>query len=323
MGQPTRPLFDRRGIVLLRQDLTYERWPQMAKEAGLNLIALHVLGGPPSELVEFAATDAGERFLQQVADVGLGLEYELHALMELLPRELHERNPEMFRADESGDRVADANLCVSSPEALEVIGEQAVLLAQKLTPTTHRYFLWADDGKPWCHCSGCRGLSPADQNLTAMNALVNALRGFDPGATLAALAYHDTLTPPTQVAPDEGLFLEYAPIRRSWDVPLNDRNDGANAEHVEGLRRLLDFFSAEGSQVLEYWMDASRHSSWQRPARKLPVTPEVMAADAEFYASLGFQHATSFGCFLDAEYFRMHGKPPIEEYGRALRGRRG
>jgi hypothetical protein len=203
-----------------------------------------------------------------------------------------------------------------------VIGEQAAALAGQLTPTTHRYFLWADDGRPWCQCPQCRELSPSDQNLTAMIAILRGLRTADSQAALAALAYHDTLDPPTQVKPVEGLFLEYAPISRSWQVPLNDPSSEVNQEHVERLRRTIESFGARESQVLEYWLDASRHSSWQRPAVKLPVTPEVMAADAEFYHSLGFEHATTFGCYLDAEYFERFGMPPVREYGRALRSGR-
>jgi hypothetical protein len=45
----------------------------------------------------------------------------------------------------------------------------------------------------------------------------------------------------------------------------------------------------------------------------------VLAADLAFYASLGFRSVTTFGVYLDAEYFAMHGVPPVSEYGRALR----
>ena len=316
------PLFRRRGIVLIPADLSYERWPELAAESGLNVIALHAQSRPLSRLAEFLRTEVGERFLSHAGELGLDVEYELHAMADLLPRERFGRHPEMFRMDEAGERVPDANLCVSSPEALEVISQRSAVVAGQLTPTTHRYFLWADDGRPWCQCPPCRELSPSDQNLTAMVAILGGLRTTDPQATLAALAYHDTLDPPTKVKPVEGLFLEYAPISRSWQVPLSDPSSEVNREHVERLRRLIEFFGPRESQVLEYWLDASRHSNWQRPAQKLPVTPEVMAADAEFYHSLGFEHATTFGVFLDAEYFERYGVPPVVEYGRALRSGR-
>jgi hypothetical protein len=40
----------------------------------------------------------------------------------------------------------------------------------------------------------------------------------------------------------------------------------------------------------------------------------------DFYAGLGFHSATSFGVFLDAEYFAAYGIPPVGAYGRALQG---
>ncbi len=320
MSQTSGP-YEARGIVLTEPDLSYPHWPELVAQCGLNVIALHVLGGPPSKLVSFVETDGGQAFLNQVAAAGLDLEYELHACGELLPRELFERDPEMFRMDEDGERKPDCNLCVSSPAALEVIGENAAKLAARLTPTTHRYYYWGDDGRPWCRCPTCRELSPADQNLVAVHAILRGLREFDPRARAAALAYHDTLTPPEHIAPEPGVFLEYAPIRRSWEVPLNDPDCAANREHVASLRRLVEFFGTEGAQVLEYWLDASRHSGWKRPAKMLPVTPEVMAADLEFYASLGFRRATTFGVFLDQEYFEMYGPPPVKEYGAAFPSR--
>ena len=76
--------------------------------------------------------------------------------------------------------------------------------------------------------------------------------------------------------------------------------------------------------MLEYWLDASMFSEWRRPARRVPFQPELLAADLEFYARLGFRSVTSFGVFLDAYYFATHGTPPVADYGHALRdGRMG
>jgi hypothetical protein len=112
----------------------------------------------------------------------------MHAMLELLPRDLFERDLDLFRADETGSRVPDWNLCPSNPRALEIVGENAVRLSQALTPTTHRYYYWSDDGKPWCHCAECRGLNDADQMLLTTNAILHALRRWDPQARVAGLA---------------------------------------------------------------------------------------------------------------------------------------
>ena len=45
----------------------------------------------------------------------------------------------------------------------------------------------------------------------------------------------------------------------------------------------------------------------------------IRAADLAFYAALGFRSATTFGVFLDTDYFAAYGPPPVAEYGHALR----
>jgi hypothetical protein len=140
-----------------------------------------------------------------------------------------------------------------------------------------------------------------------------------PEARLACLGYANCLAAPKAVAPSPGLFLEYAPVLRCYRHAFSDPSCALNREHAAGLLSLLATFGAEGAQVLEYWLDASMFSGWRRPARRVPFQPGVLAADLAFYAGLGFRSATSFGVFLDAEYFATHGAPPITEYGRALR----
>jgi len=315
-----RPPFHARGIVLIPDDFSLAVWPETAAAAGLNVMGLHAV--PPAHPIGLLRTEAMQSVVARCVALGLEVEYELHALYDLLPRALYERDPDMFRMDELGERVPDWNLCPSSPGALEVIGENAVTLAGQLTPTTHRYYYWPDDGRPWCRCRECRGLNDADQALLATNAILRALRTLDPHARIAALAYHSTLQPPTQVRPEEGCFLEFAPIERKWDRPITDRSVESHARVLDALDAVTACFGAdEHSQVLEYWMDASRHSGWKRPAVKIPWHPDVLAADLELYASKGFRRVTSFGCWLDQEYVDLHGQPPIAEYGAALNGR--
>jgi hypothetical protein len=46
----------------------------------------------------------------------------------------------------------------------------------------------------------------------------------------------------------------------------------------------------------------------------------VLRADAAYYADLGFESVTSFGCFLGEEYRLLHGEPPVQAYGDILSG---
>ena len=314
------PAFTTRGVVLTPEDFSLEDWPERARRAGLTTIGLHHQNSPRA-IVDWVRSDPGRRFLEACRTLGLEVEYELHAMKELLPRGLFEKDPELFRMDEEGRRNPDANLCVHAPAALDVAAENAVAIAETLRPTTGRYFYWGDDGLPWCRCPRCRGLSDADQALLLENHLLKALRRRDEKASLAHLAYANSMAPPTQVRPEPGVFLEYAPIYRSYDRPYAEQAGADQKDPISALDANLQVFPAESAQVLEYWLDVSLFSKWKRPAVELPWRKDVLEADLAAYAARGVRRVTSFAVYVDAEYRRRYGEPTfIQEYGEALAG---
>jgi hypothetical protein len=325
MTAGTDPFFTVRGVVLTPSDVTTWGWPRAAQAAGLNTIALH---GPPGGIVDFLGTGQGAAYLETCAALGLQVEYELHAAHDLLPRDLFARDPAMFRMDERGDRVPDWNLCVHSQPALDVARERAAAYAGALRPTTGRYFFWIDDGQPMCRCPQCRGLSDSDQALILENALLDALRQVDPRATLAHLAYLNTLPAPSEIRPQPGIFVEYAPIRRRHDTPfgqrdaVQDRPDApTHGEQLDDLDANLAWFGAEDAQALEYWLDVSRFSGWKREKIvELPWHSQILADDLCTYAARGIRRVTSFAVWIDGQYVRRFGEPPVQEYGAALLG---
>ncbi|HEY5912302.1 MAG TPA: DUF4838 domain-containing protein, partial [Verrucomicrobiae bacterium] len=236
---------------------------------------------------------------------------------------LFAQQPELFRMNEQGARIADANLCVHSERALELVATNALRLARRLPPTTSRYFFWGDDGQPWCRCPRCREFSDSDQALILENHLVRALRTLDPGARLAHLAYANTIAPPSRVKPAPGVFLEFAPIHRRYDAPYAQQTGAKAKDTLVLLRANLQVFPPETAQVLEYWLDVSRFSQWKRPAVNLPWHRDVLAADARTYAQLGVHHLTTFAVWIDADYLRRFGEPVgVQEYGDLLRSSR-
>jgi len=312
-----QPFFLTRGVVLVPDDLTLADWPQRAHRAGLTTVALHH-GASPQLVADFVRSAQGQRFLERCRQLSLQVEYELHAMRELLPRSRFKDEPALFRMNDEGQRTADANLCVHSARALDIAAENALALAKILKPTTGRYFLWGDDGCPWCRCPDCRGLSDSDQALVLANHLLRALRGTDPKAQLAHLAYANTLPPPKQTKPAPGIFLEYAPINRRYDVPYAAQRGQSEQDRLEMLDANLAVFGAQNAQVLEYWLDVSRFSGWKKPAVKLPWNTDVFAADLDTYGARGIRHVTSFAVFIDADYLARHGEPPLDEYGAKL-----
>ncbi|MCC6143358.1 MAG: DUF4838 domain-containing protein [Candidatus Hydrogenedentes bacterium] len=310
-----------RGVVLTTQDLATLDWPQRAKAANLTTIGTHIT---PREVAAFIQTERGQTFLAECARLGIAVEHELHAMSDLLPRDLFGKNPDMFRMTESGARTADFNCCVHSREAIEIICGKAVEYGQFLKPTTGRHFYWMDDGLPMCRCPECRTYSDSDQALILENAIVRALRAEDPAATLAHLAYDKTYAAPEQVKPEPGVFLEFAPIHRTMDQPIRVR-DGkglrgtySNGELLDYLDANLGVFGVEGAQVLEYWLDVSLISQWKRPAQRLPWRPEIVRSDLDTYRERGIRHVTSFAAWIDSGYVSQFGEPPLADYGAAL-----
>jgi hypothetical protein len=311
------PSLRTRGVVLLPEDLSLADWPDRARKANLTTIGIHHQSSPAA-VMDWIKKDDGQRFLERCRKFGLQVEYELHAMKELLPRSLFRKTPEFFRMNDRGERRPDVNCCVHSERALEIIADNAVAIASVLRPTTSRFFYWGDDGQPWCLCPKCKELSASEQAVVVENRIVAELRKLDPRAELAHLAYLNTLGPPGNVKPHQGIFLEYAPINRRYDVPY-EQQDAKQGEGLQALEANLRVFAKDTAQVLEYWLDVSRFSRWKRPAVKLPWIKKVFAADVATYRKLGIQHITTFAAWIDADYQRRFNDLGfVAEYGNGL-----
>lgn len=308
-----------RGIVLLTEDLCPE-WLTFMKEAKLNVLGVHVLAsnGKSDSIDEFLKwldEPSNRDLLRSFEEEGIAVEFELHAMSWLLDRQNFAKHPEWFRTDQNGKRNADLNFCCSSKEAMQTVCENTYKLASRLKQNSHRYYFWLDDAPHGhCHCPLCKDLSASDQNVLMLNEMLKALRTYDPEASLAYLAYKDALIPP-RVKPDPGVFLEFAPIDRNMTQPLEEQKE---YPAVQWLDDLLKVFDKESAHILEYWFDVSLFSRWKKPPVRLPFYEQVMKTDVEMYASRGVSFITSFGCFIDQEYIRLYGVPPIKEYGDIL-----
>ncbi len=326
-AQPSGPRFTTRGVVLYPWDLTLTDWPERAAGAGIATIALHA-ARRLDVLIEYIQSEPGKRFLDECRRLDIQVEYELHAMGALLSREFfYSPGMDMFRMDETGKRNPDGNCCPSSREALTRICEKAVAYGRLLKPSSGRYFYWPDDGGQWCGCPKCAGLNPSDQAVLVENAMVEALRKeLDPDARLSHISYGETLAPPATIKPHEALFVEFAPISRIYDRSIGDpeaRLGGeppSHAAYLELLDANLEVFGRDTAQILEYWLDVSRFSSWTRPAGKIPWDAGIVRADARAYAERGIRHVSTFATWIDADYVMRFGDPPLAEYVKALEG---
>src|SRR4030095_6746680 len=105
--------------------------PERAAAAGLTTVSLHH-GNDLNEVIRALQSGQGRHFLDRCHAQGLEVEYELHAMHDLLPRNQFDSNKTLFRMNEKGERVGDANCCVHSTAALDTIARNAVSIARVL-----------------------------------------------------------------------------------------------------------------------------------------------------------------------------------------------
>ena len=320
-GRGSRNAAATRGVVVSARDLSGAfDWPRLAHDAGLTTIATHI---GPRDVMPFIMSGRGERFLDACARYGLQVEHELHAIDWLLPRDMFASDPSLFRMNAKGERTPDSNCCPSNPFAIEVIACRAVEAARICRSTTGRHFFWMTDNGEKCNCRKCKGLSGAEQAVIVENAIVRALRAeIDPNATLAHLAYQFTMDPPRLVKPDPALFLEFAPIER-WRAKGVQRREplADGGPWLEKLDRLLEVFPSATAQALEYWLDASLFSKWQKPLAKIPWDAARTRDEIAAYRKRGIRHFTTFAVNVDDDYVADFGADSlacVREYGRLL-----
>ena len=309
------------GAVIYTHELS-PFWVRQAQKANLDVLGLHPTGGEGSA----RSLEEAERLVQnhdframvdELHQSGIKIEYEMHALSRLVPRSLFSRNPDMFRMNRQGERVADFNICPSSREALELTANSAAELADIFKSDTHKYCFWIDDVEnAECHCPKCSGLSPSDQALIIYNSIADGIRKRDPEGKQCYLAYRATMKPPRLVKPRDNVFLEFAPICRSLSQPLSNLDES----ETRFLPELIAIFGKNDAKALDYWLDNSLLSKWKEPPRRFALTPDIIKWDVNYYLSHGIENITTFACYLGDNYVKQHGETPdISGYTAACR----
>ncbi len=305
--------------VLIHPEELSKNWIDRMADHGITTLGLHPEGGKNAinslqALIDRMQSQEYRNLIDYAKTKGLLVNYELHAMGYLLPRDLFDTHPDYFRMDSTGNRVNDLNLCPSNEEALKLVADNAVLLASALYGSGNMYFFWLDDARQGlCQCEKCRSLSASDQQLLVVNAMAKALREKDHQAKIAYLAYFDTLQLPQQVTPEKGVFLEYAPMDK-WNIRYRqlDKIAAGAALEKQMCRPLLDFFGKKDSVVLEYWIDNSLFSNWKKPPKKLCCDGAEVKRDVAYYLKTGYENISVFGCFLGEDYEALHGEPDIK-----------
>lgn len=301
--------------LLIHPEELSKEWIDRMQSLGIEILGLHPVGGDDAhqsaaQLLEQIDTKPFRSLIDYACEQGLQIEYELHAASFLLPRSLFDAHPEYFRM-EKGVRTPQVNLCASNTEALELLAENAVAFAKKLYRSRPYYYFWLDDTfTVRCDCPQCQSLSMSDQQMLIINAIAKKLRSAIPDAKVCFLAYHGTETPPVKVQPEDGVFLEYAPMNRDFSLPASHASETARAN----IGALLECFGKEDATVLEYWYDNSMLSKWTKPPKAFTPRNDLIPNDLLWYESLGFAHLASFACYLGEDYVNLYGEPDISAF---------
>ena len=305
-------------FLIVHPDELSKKWIGRLKDLGVGTLGIHSVGGTLAhkyiyEMLDEQKKDEVKELYDLAAGEGLSIEYELHAASYLLPRELFESHPEYFRVDADGNRTPESNFCVSDPDAMNIVTQRAAELAEKLYNSSDKFYFWLDDGKNLhCHCEKCREFSPSDQQMIALNAMLEEIKKVRPNAKLAYLAYCTTTEVPKKIKPHKDIFLEYAPFERDRKLPASVMSQSER----ENIARLFELFGKEDSKILEYWYDNSMFSGWQKPPKPMTVDNDMVFCDVEFYRELGFYIVGSFACYLGSDYEELHGEPDLSAFGK-------
>ena len=309
-------------MIIHPEELSRE-WIDKLADAGVGVLGIHPRGGPIAaetlaDLLEQMKSAEYRSLIDYAHSRGLTVEYEFHSLGYLLKRELFAEHPEYFRMNAEGERTADYNLCVSNPDALELLSKNAAEVANALYGSTRDFYFWLDDGHGLhCHCPSCKRLSASDQQLTVLNGMLREIRKSIPDARMAYLAYMDSIVPPAEVKPDEGIFLEYAPFEKY--TAKGDDAPELIARESAMLIPLMKAFDHQPAKVLEYWYDNSMFSAWKKPPKEFKLDGETMRVDIAEYRKMGFDFVATFACFLGKDYEELYGAVDVSPFGEAVK----
>ncbi len=239
--------------------------------------------------LKFNAVSHGAEDLPLAQETGIRLEAGGHGMSEMLPRELFEKRPELFRMfqpeDFGGKRMNDSNFCANHPAAKRIVQEnfRKKIRGMKGVYAVHS---WADDlpAGGWCLCPLCRSYTPTDQSMIAMRHFAEVIAQEKSQMRIPVIAYHDTMYPGRLVpAPKEG-FLLFAPRERCYSHALDDPSCAKNRFYFKALNEWTAKFAGIGdAHTFEYYFD-------QILFRGLyPFIPDVILGDMAAYHKAGIE----------------------------------
>ena len=116
----------------------------------------------------------------------------------------------------------DTNLCYSDPEVQQLLVDEVAAYAKEHPEVRYVHFWFADTMNNQCECDRCTTARPSDHYVKILNRIDERLTQEGIDTKIVFLIYLDLLwEPEKEVIQNQDRFvLLYAPIRRSYSVPL-------------------------------------------------------------------------------------------------------
>jgi len=261
------PVLPERCLVLGRRELLEagEAWISWAARNRLNAVFAHVGPGraPFGAAPEALWRERRPRLVAAARDRAMTIEHGGHLLPALVP-------PATLAS-------AAHELEAGAPAGGVAALDRAVSAHARAHPEADVLHLWGADTA----AGAGSATASSERALRLTNAVAAAVERVRPGATVASLAYHDTLAVPVGARPRGNVCLLWAPRERSYDHPADA---GPNARLWQLFARHLAHYAAAGARpprVFEYYVDGIRFPG------AVPELGAVMAADLDAYAAAG------------------------------------
>lgn len=309
------PAFSRRAFASDIMTWNYESPDRLEMHLGFDREFIPWMGRRGINHFEYIrhARDARLRIDELAAPYGaygIESEYGGHVLQLLMPRERFGSNPEYFPMDARGGRNPRGNLCVSNPDAVRLVAENALAYVREYPENSFLHIWGADVLKgAWCGCSECKQLSPQLQYMKVVNAIAAALEEVSGLLPVAYLAYHDTIDADPGLRPLDNVSFEWAPRERCYVHAIDDRACKVNARYHESLKRYIDVFDGRG-HVFEYYADTMLFGGLGF------AMPAVIARDLRAYRGLGID---SISCLTFGAHSVLAYPVNVETFVRATR----
>ncbi len=266
------------------------------------------------------------------------------------PEEYFATHPEYF-AEINGERVKEAQLCLTNPDVLAITIDRARRYLREAAPNervlsiSQMDYYWFDS---WCTCANCKAVDEAEGSHSGtivrfVNAVADAVKDEFPNALIDTFAYQYSRKPPKLTRPRDNVLIRLCAIEADYGRPISDWRSKENRAFLHDLKDWRRI-----TKHLWVWDYTQNWSAFQAPHpnvhvlqpnlalfKKLGVdgvfeqaSPHGPHSDFEFLKGYligrglrdpDFDWKAEYHAFLDAYY--TDAAPYIDEYQQLLRGR--